>query len=408
MGDLGTDTAVEQIDDNRYSAKLNGDWRIWGPQGGYIASVALRAAGAASPFTRPASFSCHFLGVAQFDEVEVTVTTLRVARAACSQRVELTQDGVTMLEATVWSVGEVEGLAHDVTEPPDVPGPDGLQPSPSCSPPRNSPKARRTPSGRTSSPSRSTSSGRGRRPSPWRRSGASGRSSSRRDLRRPVDRRVSQPRPHRRPELAVGVAPPRARQITTSSRRASTSTSRSTGRSRRARGCSATATRPRGRRADGVERTAVVRGPQAGRVGHRPAAVPPHPRPALVGSWCGMDGAGSTSGCGRSGSTRRVPPRAARCRGGHVKINGAAAKPASAVNIGDRVTATLHERFRDVEVVELLSKRVGAAITAQCYVDHSPLPTEAERRLPRMFPREAGTGRPTKRDRRQTDRLRGR
>ncbi|HZN14746.1 MAG TPA: thioesterase family protein [Acidimicrobiales bacterium] len=126
MGDLGTDTAVEQIDDNRYSAKLNSDWRIWGPQGGYIASVALRAAGAASPFARPASFSCHFLGVADFDEVELTVAPLRVARTACSQRVELTQGGRTMLEATVWSVGDVDGLEHDVSEAPDVPGPDGL------------------------------------------------------------------------------------------------------------------------------------------------------------------------------------------------------------------------------------------------------------------------------------------
>jgi acyl-CoA thioesterase-2 len=120
MGDLGIDTAVEQVDDNRFSAKLNADWRIWGPQGGYIASVALRAVGAVSPFARPASFSCHFLGVADFDEVELAVTPLRLARTAASHRVELTQDGKTMLEATVWSVGEVEGLEHDATEWPGV------------------------------------------------------------------------------------------------------------------------------------------------------------------------------------------------------------------------------------------------------------------------------------------------
>jgi acyl-CoA thioesterase-2 len=127
MGDLGIDTAVEQIDDNRYSGKLNEDWRIWGPQGGYIASLALRAAGEASPFARPASFACHFLGVAEFDEVELTVTPLRTARTACSQRVELTQDGKPMLEATVWSVGDVDGLEHDVSEAPQVPGPDALK-----------------------------------------------------------------------------------------------------------------------------------------------------------------------------------------------------------------------------------------------------------------------------------------
>jgi acyl-CoA thioesterase-2 len=127
MGDLGTDTTVEQIDDHRCAAKLSQEWRIWGPQGGYVASVALRAAGALSPFARPASFACHFIGVAEFDEVELTVTTLREARTACSQRVELSQDGKRILEATVWSIGAVEGLAHDVTEfPEEVPDPDGL------------------------------------------------------------------------------------------------------------------------------------------------------------------------------------------------------------------------------------------------------------------------------------------
>ena len=94
------------------------------------------------------------------------------------------------------------------------------------------------------------------------------------------------------------------------------------------------------------------------------------------------------------------------CRGGHVKINGVAAKPAATVKAGDRVTTTLHGNVRDVEVVELITKRVGAPIAVQCYVDHSPPPTAA-RPLRRLFPREAGTGRPTKRDRRLTDRFRG-
>jgi ribosome-associated heat shock protein Hsp15 len=93
-------------------------------------------------------------------------------------------------------------------------------------------------------------------------------------------------------------------------------------------------------------------------------------------------------------------------RGGHVKINHAAAKPASRVKVGDRIEATIHDAPRDVEVVRVITKRVGAPVAAQSYVDHSP-PVPAEQRLPRLFPREAGTGRPTKRDRRRLDRLRG-
>src|SRR5947208_4995400 len=126
MGDLGVDTAVERVADGRFTATLSREWEIWGPMGGYLASFALRAAGEVSPFDRPASFSCHYLGVASFDAVDIAVTTLREARTAASHRVEVSQGGKAMLEATVWSVGEVEGLAHDVTQAPDVPPPKDL------------------------------------------------------------------------------------------------------------------------------------------------------------------------------------------------------------------------------------------------------------------------------------------
>ena len=130
MGDLSRDTAVMQVEvdegRSRYTATLSQEWEIWGPMGGYIASVALRAAGAASPFARPASYFCQYLGVAAFDVVDIEVTTLRSARTALAQRVSITQGGKPMLEATVWSVGDVDGLEHDVTEAPDVAGPDDL------------------------------------------------------------------------------------------------------------------------------------------------------------------------------------------------------------------------------------------------------------------------------------------
>jgi acyl-CoA thioesterase-2 len=53
---------------------------------------------------------------------------LRSARTALAQRVEVRQGERAILEATVWSVGDVEGLEHDLTAAarPDVPGPDEL------------------------------------------------------------------------------------------------------------------------------------------------------------------------------------------------------------------------------------------------------------------------------------------
>ena len=93
----------------------------------------------------------------------------------------------------------------------------------------------------------------------------------------------------------------------------------------------------------------------------------------------------------------------AACRGGKVRVNRAPAKASTHVKVGDRVEAFV-ERSRILEVVTVIDKRVGAAVAATCLVDHSP-PVPVVRRLPRVFVREPGTGRPTKRERRALDRL---
>jgi ribosome-associated heat shock protein Hsp15 len=105
--------------------------------------------------------------------------------------------------------------------------------------------------------------------------------------------------------------------------------------------------------------------------------------------------------------TKTRSDAAAACRGGHVKVNGKAAKPATNVVVGDRVEAYLHDRERILDVVVVIAKRVGAAVAVDCFVDHSPPPPARELDVP-VFQRERGAGRPTKRDKRQLDRLRGR
>lgn len=126
MGDLAEDTAVRRVGDGRYEATLSADWEIWGPMGGYVAACALRAAGAASSHDRPATFSCHYLGVAEFGTVDIAVEARKVGRTVTAQRVEITQKDQPILDAIVWSVGEVEGLEHDEATMPDVAGPDEL------------------------------------------------------------------------------------------------------------------------------------------------------------------------------------------------------------------------------------------------------------------------------------------
>jgi ribosome-associated heat shock protein Hsp15 len=100
----------------------------------------------------------------------------------------------------------------------------------------------------------------------------------------------------------------------------------------------------------------------------------------------------------------KTRPLATRlCEGGHVIVNGSPAKPSTKVHAGDRVEALIADRERIVEVIRPIESRVGAAVAATCYVDHSPPVVPAAR--PGMI-LVRGAGRPSKRLRREFERLR--
>jgi ribosome-associated heat shock protein Hsp15 len=92
------------------------------------------------------------------------------------------------------------------------------------------------------------------------------------------------------------------------------------------------------------------------------------------------------------------------CDGGHVRVNGSPAKPSTRVRAGDRVEARVADRARIVEVVRPIESRVAAAVAVTCYVDHSPKPVVTEVRPGILAVR--GEGRPSKRLRRELERLR--
>lgn len=94
------------------------------------------------------------------------------------------------------------------------------------------------------------------------------------------------------------------------------------------------------------------------------------------------------------------------CEGGHVLVNGNQAKPSSKVKAGDRVEALIAARQRIVEVVQPIENRVGAPVAATCYVDHSPPPVVAE--IAPGIRVIRGEGRPSKRLRRELERMRRR
>ncbi len=93
------------------------------------------------------------------------------------------------------------------------------------------------------------------------------------------------------------------------------------------------------------------------------------------------------------------------CRAGHVRLNDQPVKASQAIRVGDVVKVRTPGWERVFEVTKLLTKRVGAPIARTCYVDHSPpKPSALSAPVPR---REPGAGRPTKKERRELEKLWG-
>ncbi|MEU9236333.1 RNA-binding S4 domain-containing protein [Streptomyces subrutilus] len=105
--------------------------------------------------------------------------------------------------------------------------------------------------------------------------------------------------------------------------------------------------------------------------------------------------------------TKTRSTAATACRAGHVKVNGERAKPAQPVREGDEVRLFHAGRERIVVVRRPVSKRVGAPVAAECLIDKSP-PPPSPVEAAAVGLRDRGAGRPTKRERREIESLRGR
>jgi acyl-CoA thioesterase II len=109
MGSLQDDSKVEECG-GMLSATLSRDWEIWGPNGGYVAAIALRAAGKiAPPDHRPATFSCQFLSAGQFAAVDIQAEAVRKGRNAWCIAVALAQGGKRFLQAQIWTTNKTGG-----------------------------------------------------------------------------------------------------------------------------------------------------------------------------------------------------------------------------------------------------------------------------------------------------------
>ena len=98
----------------------------------------------------------------------------------------------------------------------------------------------------------------------------------------------------------------------------------------------------------------------------------------------------------------------AACRAGSVAVNDLPAKPARDVRPGETVTVRQGLVRRTLRVVDVPRSRIGPKLVPNFYTDLTP-PSELEKArahpVRHLLAREKGSGRPTKRDRRQLDRL---
>jgi ribosome-associated heat shock protein Hsp15 len=96
------------------------------------------------------------------------------------------------------------------------------------------------------------------------------------------------------------------------------------------------------------------------------------------------------------------------CKESKVKVNGETAKASQLIQTGDRIEVKKEGFNFQFRVIQLIEKRVGAPIAITCYEDLTP--PEELNKYKEWFVgkagaeyRDKGTGRPTKKDRREIE-----
>ncbi len=102
--------------------------------------------------------------------------------------------------------------------------------------------------------------------------------------------------------------------------------------------------------------------------------------------------------------TRSIATEA--CRQGKVKIGGAKVKPSKEVFPGDQLVVRKNQVDYQLEIMDLPPSRVGAKLVNQYVADKTPKEEFEKQELLKYsqdYYRKKGTGRPTKKDRRDIE-----
>jgi ribosome-associated heat shock protein Hsp15 len=101
------------------------------------------------------------------------------------------------------------------------------------------------------------------------------------------------------------------------------------------------------------------------------------------------------------------------CQARHVKVNGKTAKPSQMIKIGDTISIQFPGRNRTIDVAEFAQRPLPAAAARELYEEHLPQLSEESSQLYDLFMKQErqrqrelkGKGRPTKKERRQLDKI---
>lgn len=119
MGDLRSDTELKKTGANRYASEIARAWEVWGPNGGYLSSLLLRAVGMHTEKEAPLSFAGQYLRVPDFGEATVEVNLAKDGKNASAYQVRLLQEGDVQVHALIWVANAGSGPEHQLVSRPE-------------------------------------------------------------------------------------------------------------------------------------------------------------------------------------------------------------------------------------------------------------------------------------------------
>lgn len=126
MGTLTEATHLSQAADG-FMVDLDPAWEGWGPAGGYLAAIALRAAERVVPDGhRPVTLNAQFLSRAESGTADVRAT-IRKPGGASMVDVALSQSGRCFFQAQIWTTSRTAGPRRTSISMPVVPPPETLE-----------------------------------------------------------------------------------------------------------------------------------------------------------------------------------------------------------------------------------------------------------------------------------------